>query len=164
MNTGAIEFYSTILAYVQTWVDPEGLMSKVLGLSETSSLSWEATEESVRKLEQCVNRPSEVEDDDELSTTTNDFVKSAFMDLSVLKNPDAMNLFDKLAKSCLPTYSNGEDIFIWARSVKERSDGSAVIVLHVSDLERFREIIERHDLVDDSTECNALEECVQLGS
>lgn len=105
-----------------------------------------------------------MEDDEELYTTKNDFIKEAFRDLSTLKNPVAMDLFDRLAKTCIPTYANGEDMFLWAKSVKEHSDGSAVIVLHVSDLERFRKLIEQHDLVDNDTNLHTLEEGIQFQS
>lgn len=159
-----IAFYSTILDYLKSDVEVDELIPEILKLAEASSPSWEATEEELRKLEQCVNRSSEVEDDEEWSTTTNDFIKSAFKDLSVLKNPLAMDLFDRLAKTCIPTYANGEDMFLWARSVKARPDGSAVIVLHVSDLERFRRIMESHDNVDNSTCLFTLEDGIQLGS
>jgi hypothetical protein len=164
MKTNQIAFYSAILTYIKSDVEVDELIPEILKLAEASSPSWEATEESVRKLEQCINRQSEVEDDHEWSTTKNDFTKAAFKDLSVLKNPVAMDLFDRLAKTCLQTYAQNEDLLIWAKSVKERPDGSAVIVLHVSDLERFRKIIEDHDFVDGSTECNTLEECIQIGS
>lgn len=164
MKNNVIVFYKTVLAYLHIGVEFDNTISVILDLSKETSPSWETTKESVRKLEQCVNHSSQVEDDEEWSTVLNDFVKSAFKDLSVLKNPEAMDLFDSLGKTCIPTYRNGEDVFIWARSVKERPDGSAVIVLHVSDLERFRKIIEEHDLVDGSTECYSLEECIQLGS
>jgi len=134
----------------------------ILWENEDKLNSWDATEETLLKLEQCVNRPSEVKDDEDWTTTTNDFVKAAFKDLSVLKDSAAMDLFDRLAKTCLPTYRNGEDMFVWAKTVKERPDGSAVIVLHVSDLERFRRIVEEHELT--VRECDSLEQCVQFGS
>jgi hypothetical protein len=164
VKNNLIAFYKTILAYLIIDIEFDNTISVILDLFRKSSPSWEATEESIRKLQECVNYPSLVEDDSDWSTTLNDFIKSAFKDLSILKNPEAMELFDELAKKCLPTFRHGEDMFIWARTIKERVGGSAVIVLHVSDLERFRKIIEEHDLVDGSTECYTLEECIQLGS
>ena len=159
-----IEFYSAILSYIRSDVEIDELIAKILKLAEEASPSWEATDESLRLLEQCVNHSSEIEDDDEWSSTTNDFIKCAFKDLSVLKNPLAMDIFDRLARATSPTFNNGEDMCIWSKSIKERPDGSGVIVLHVSDLERFREEIERHDLVDSSTHLHTLEEGIIFGS
>jgi hypothetical protein len=154
-------FYSNILSFLRS---ADHLIPEIIELSKWVSPSWKVTEESLWKLEQCVNRGSEMENTEELFTIPNDFIKEAFRDLSALKNPVAMDLFDRLAKTCIATYANGEDMFLWAKSVKERPGGSAVIVLHVSNLERFREIVERHDLVDNDTDLHILEEGIQFQS
>lgn len=159
-----IEFYLKILGYLCHDDEPDSLITDILQLAGNASPSWEVSDESLRMLERCVNRSSEIEDDDEWSSTTNDLIKCAFKDLSVLKNPIAMDVFDRLAKAASPTFKNGEDMCIWAKSVKERPDGSAVIVLHVSDLERFRKEIEQHDFVDGSTHLHTLEEGIIFGS
>jgi hypothetical protein len=159
-----IAFYSAILNYLQSEFDDEGMVKKIIDLSNDCSPSWEATADSIADLEQYVNRGSEIENEDELFTLLNDFVKDAFKDLSVLKNPAAMELFHKLAVKVLPSFRAGEDIFIWAKSVKERPDGSGIIMLHVTDLERFRKELQDHDLIDGSTENYTLEEVIQLGS
>lgn len=164
MKPNIIGFYQSILDYLESDIEDQKPVNKILELGLLSLPSWETTKENIEKLEQCVNRSSEVEDDDEWSMTTNDFVKAAFKDLSVLRDPAAMVLFDSIGRICIPTYANGEDVFIHAKSVKERQDGSGVIILHVSDLERFRKILEDHDNVDSSTSLHTLEEGIQIGS
>lgn len=166
MKKDIVGFYSTLLRYlrINSEIESDGLIPEILALAEGASPSWEATGESVRFLEQCTNRPSSIEDDEEWNTMLNDFVKNAFRDLSVLKNPAAMDVFVKVARAVSPTFNNGEDMLVWAKSVKERPDGSGVLVLHVSDLKRFRKEIEGHNFVDGSTTLHALEEGVMLGS
>ncbi len=164
MKANPITFYAAILAYLESDTEDEKQIAKILELDTLLSPSWETTTENIQKLEQCVNRSSEVKDDDEWSMTTNDFVKASFKDLSVLRDPAGMTLFDNIGRTCLPTYANGEDLFIHAKSIKERQDGSGVIILHVSNLERFRKILEDHDNVDSSTCLHTLEEGIQIGS
>ena len=159
-----MKFYAAVLAYIRSTVEVEGAINTIIKLAKATSPSWSATEESITFLERCCNRNSLVKDDDEWSTAMNDFIKAAFRDLSVLKNPAAMEVFRKLANAVLPTCANGEDMFIWARTIKERPDGSAVVILHVSDVKRFRSMIENHDFVDNSTDFPTLEEVVQIGS
>lgn len=159
-----IAFYTTILNYLQLEHDDEAVVKQVIELSKGCSPSWEATEDSLAELEQYSNRGSQIVDDEQLYTLLNDFAKAAFKDLSVLKNPMAMDVFHKLAAQVVPSHRKGHDVLVWAKSLKERPDGSAVIVLHVSDLERFRKELEEHRLIDGSTVNNTLEECIQIGS
>jgi hypothetical protein len=159
-----VNFYSTILAFIQSDKETDGAVAEIVALAKKAAPSWEATEESVLFLEQCCNRGSTVNDDDLLFTTLNEFMKASFRDLSVLKDATAMELFQKLASEVSPAFSNGEDMLIWARTVKERPDGSAVIVLHVSDMKRFRKLIERHDFADSTVDDPTLESGVVIGS
>ena len=159
-----MKFYATVLSYLQSEFEDENAVSEIIALGKKASPSWEATEKGIGFLEQCCNRQSSVKDDEKWSTCMNDFVKAAFKDLSVLKNPEAMGLFRKVADAVVPTFASGEDMLIWARDIKERHDGSAVVILHVSDLERFRRLIENHDFVDSSSEGSILEEVIQIGS
>lgn len=158
------KFYVTILAYIQLEFDDEKKLAEIIDISKKAEPSWEVTKESIALLEQCVNRGSTIEEEDLEQATRNDFVKAALRDLSVLKNDDAMDVFDRVAKSCSPTYAVGEDLLIWARTVKERPDGSAVIVLHTTDLKRFRELIEDHDFADKVSDDPSLEGGVIIGS
>ena len=159
----AVLFYLAILAYIRSTVEVEGAVEEILALGKKASSSWEVTEESVRFLEQCCNRQSSVGEDEGWSETINDFVKAAFKDLSVLKDPAAMTTFRGLASEVSSTF--GEDMLIWARDIKERADGSAVVILHVSNIERFRKFIEDHDFVDDATDTDGtMEEVVLIGS
>ena len=89
MKTNPITFYATILAYLESDIEDEKQIAKILELATLLSPSWETTTENIQKLEQCVNRSSEVKDDDEWSMATNDFVKASFKDLSVLRDPAA---------------------------------------------------------------------------
>lgn len=159
-----IKFYQLVFSYLQSDFDDPVLAQKIVEFSKEAKPSWSTTIARLEFLEQCCNRGSSVENDEHWSETTVDFAKAAFRDLSVIKNPLAMELFWKIANKYVPTFGNGEDFFVWARNVKVRPDGSAVILLHVTDLERFRELIEEHDLVDTSTQVGTLEHVVQIGS
>lgn len=158
-----INFYRTVLTYLQATEEINGAIDKIVELAAKANPSWEATAKSVAFLEQCVNRGSTVDEDEEFATC-NSFAKAAFRDLSVLKDDIAMELFRELAQACVPTFAAGDDIFIWARTVKERLDGSAVLVIHVTDLARFRRLLEQHDLADSSSDDGTLEGVVQIGS
>lgn len=160
-----MKFYREVLNYIQAEDEIEGAVEKIVALAEKAKPSWEATAESVAFLEKTRNRGSrEVTDDDVWSTTLNDFVKAALRDLSPLKDPEAMDLFKEVADEIGTTFNNGDDMLIWARTVKERPDGSGVLVLHVTDLKRFRDFIEDHDLADKVSDCHSLEEGVLIGS
>lgn len=146
-------------------VDDQKRIGKLVEMSEKLNPSWKATEESLLKLEQYSNRGSEIENDDELFTLLQDFAKDAFRDLSSVRDDgEAMEVFHKLASDVIPTYGNGEDIFVWAKSVKERPGGSGIVVLHVTDLERFRQMIEDHEYTDNNTVYTTLENGIQIGS
>jgi len=72
----------------------------------------------------------------------NDFLLCAFKDLSVIKDPLAMEVFRQL--NLEGSVGGGiKASYIWARRTHKRQDGSAVLVLHVSDLERIKKMI--HD-------------------
>lgn len=160
-----MKFYREVLNYVQADDEIEGAINKIVTLAQKSSPSWEATVESVAFLEKCRNRGSrEVTDDDVWSTTLNDFVKAAFRDLSLLKDSEAMALFKDVAYGIGTSFRGGDDMLIWARTVKERPDSSGVLVIHVTDLARFRELIEDHRLVDATSACHSLESGVLIGS
>lgn len=158
---GIINFYQNMLDYLQSDVEVEGEVARLVELAKEASPSWEATEENILMLEKCKNRNKEVEDDDVWSTTLNDFAKAAFRDLSVLRNPQAVHLFRRLGDYVVPNFCG--DVLVWAQSVKERPDGSGVIILHVSNVQKFRDMIEGHSLRDHSTQHTTLEECVQIG-
>ena len=159
-----IQFYTVLFLYLVSSIEEIDIIEELIKLSEKASPSWEVNEETIKFLEQCVNRPSSIGDDEELFTTINDFLKSSFKDLSVLKDSRAMEVFDRLARKVSPSYDCDGDMLIWARSVKERPDGSGVLVLHVTDLERFRSIIEDNTFADENTEDNSLEGVVLIGS
>lgn len=161
-----MNFYRSVLDFIQSDTEFADAIKKIIALAEKASPSWEATAESVVFLEKCSNRGgNEVEDEDLLYSTLNDFVKAAFRDLSPLRDLGAMDLFMEVANEVSPTFYNGDDIIIWARSIKDRPDGSGVLVLHVTDLVRFRKLIEE-DLfqVDKHTKENSLEYGVLIGS
>jgi hypothetical protein len=160
-----MKFYREVLNYIQADNEIEGAIEKIIMLAQKANPSWEATEESMAFLEKARNRGSqEVQDDEVWSATLNDFVKAAFRDLSPLKGEEAMKLFKEVADGIGTTFKNGDDTLVWARTVKERSDGSGVLVLHVTDLARFRDMIEDHHDVDATSTCHSLEGSVLIGS
>ena len=100
-------------------------------------ISWKLTGENLRLLYDCVNGGSGIDEDKWIDTQA-EFVASAFKDLSSLRNPHAMSVFEKIRIAC--DLNRGE-LFLWGRNVVKRSDGSAVMVMHVSDLEAFEKML-----------------------
>lgn len=95
------------------------------------------------------------------STTQEEFVTAAFKDLSVLKNPAAMTLFAKIRDRVVFP----DDMFVWVRTAKRRPDGSAVVILHVSDYDKFVQIMENCNMGHTgAVGARALEDCVVIGA
>lgn len=159
-------FYRAVLEHIEGDTVFEGAAEKIIALAIKAKPSWEATLESVAFLEKCSNSSGgvEVEDDHIWSLTLNDFVKAAFRDLSPLKDPGAMDLFNEVANKIGTSFRFGNDMFVWTRSVKKRPDGSGVLVIHVTDMDRLRRIIEKHRRADEATKENSLEFGVLIGS
>lgn len=152
-----IKFYATVLSYLQSEIEEVGAIEEIVGLAKEAHPSWETTEEGVSLLERCAHDTSEEIDEDVWSTTRNNFIKCAFRDLSVLRKPEAMEVYERLECEV-----GMDDTFIWARKIKARDDGSAVIILHVSNLEKFRQMTEDSDYVDKDSDFDTLEECIQI--
>jgi hypothetical protein len=157
-----IKFYAALLAYIKSDVEVNGAVEEILKLAKEASPSWEVTKENVEELEEICNRGNQLDEDNhkryvELMDFTEEVSIAAFKDLAVLKWPLAMDLFEKL-HDCLALPG---DSFVWARSIKRRPDGSALVILHVSDYERFKGMIEDHHHVTCKRE---LEKCVLVGT
>jgi hypothetical protein len=159
-----MRFYAMMFSYLQAGFEDSHTLKQIVSLAGKAKPSWKTSIETVKFLEQCCNRGETVQDDDVVLTTQNDFIKAAFRDLSPIKNREAMDLFTKLAEEVSATYREGDDMLVLGRTIRERHDGSAVIVLHVTDLARFRASIENHTHMDPSTEENSLEAGVLIGS
>ena len=72
----------------------------------------------------------------EMSVET--LLTAAFKDLSVVCDPEALHTFARLRRVC---FMDKKELFVFSRKKTEREDGSAVIVLHVSDLRAFQSLI-----------------------
>ena len=72
----------------------------------------------------------------EMSVET--LLTAAFKDLSVVRDPEALHTFARLRRVC---FMDKKELFVFSRKKTEREDGSAVIVLHVSDLRAFQSLI-----------------------
>ena len=157
-----VKFYAALLAYIESDIEVDGAVEEILKLAKEASPSWEVTEEDVEGLEEVCNRPARLDEEEhekynDLRDLAEEVVVAAFKDLAVLKWPLAMDLFGKLRdRVALPG-----DSFVWARSIKKRSDGSALVILHVSDYERFKGMIEGHH---HHVAMRDLEECVMIGT
>lgn len=88
----------------------------------------------------CVNDSESINDDNFWNENLLDLVLAAFKDLSPMKNPDAMRTFEKICMAC---HVDEDALFMWSRKVTERQDGSAVIILHVSNLDDFKKVAMR---------------------
>jgi hypothetical protein len=135
------DVYNLILQYLEDGNYKAAARECLLGNLEQFSrmVSWELNEENLKLLWTCVNRSSTL-DDDMLFETQNVFITEAFKDLSSLRNPHAMSVFAKLRAICV---ANNGEILLWGRKVTKRTDGSAVMVLHVSNLEAFEKMLHR---------------------
>ncbi len=136
-----IQYYSSILGFLNPKM-PEILSEEVARRLWRAAIdlnpSWVADEESLKQLNKCVNNSDTAEQD--WLDTIETFLIDMFKDLSILKNPEAMELFHQICRRVLPLH---EDCFLWARNIKKRKDGSAVIVLHVSNLEMFEKALKQ---------------------
>lgn len=143
-----IEFYKKILEYLRLGYESSEMAIQTLQLAIKAkpACTWDLSMEKIKFLEECINRPDDILLPEDSQTyelrvdAISDFLLAAFRDLSILKNPLAMDLFCDLDRE----FTGGlEDFYVWARNVKERPDGSAVITLHVSSLHEFRQILEQ---------------------
>lgn len=107
------------------------------GLCE--ELVWVGTEETLNELHECIHRVND-KYDDTYESILEEFAITAFKDLSSLRDPAALGVFERLTQVCR---INHLAHFIWPRKIIERKDGSAVIILHVSSLGTFEEILNR---------------------
>lgn len=104
------------------------------------TLSWTMDETHLKLLDRSVNDRGSI-DDTTRKETQHTFIIEAFKDLSSLRNPNAMKVFQKLRS----LFVNDGSMLLWGRKVIERADGSAVLVVHVSDLGAFEKVL--HDEV-----------------
>ena len=125
--------YQLILWYLECGEKAPMAKQMLLGnLPQLSKVvSCELTEESLKRLlGYLVNYEREVGWFQEVGR----FFMAAFKDLSSLRNPRAMEIFKNLRKIASP-YMN--HLNLWARKISKRPDGSAFIILHISDYEVF---------------------------
>jgi len=143
MKKNTYQFYVLLHNFLALQPHPElPTIKDIVEFAKTcEGLSWEATEESVEFLERSVNRSSTIDDDDAWMDALNEFIVSAFKDLSSLRDPKGMELFGKLHKKT----SNAaiDENIVWTRKVIGRQDGSAVVILHVADYEKFKKLVEK---------------------
>jgi hypothetical protein len=137
-----VKFYAAILAYIQMDAEFEEQAKGLVEQAKEAKASWETTLESLALLVKACNHGSQFtkEEDHVESDTKAEFTLAAFRDLSVLRVPEAMELFARLDQEV--NCGIGDD-YVWAKSVKARPDGSAVILLHVSNLEGFKDMVEK---------------------
>lgn len=157
-----VKFYAAVLAYIESDIEVDGAVEEILKLAKEASPTWEATGEDLELLEEYCSGPDALyeknkERYEDAADLSEEFIIGAFKDLAVLKWPLAMDLFGKLRGRVVFE----DDSFVWARSVKKRPDGSALVILHVSDYERFKGMIENHHHCVHKRE---LGECVMVGT
>lgn len=137
-----MKLYQTTLNFLKEEWNPEEAW-RILGIAQEVEARFERESNQVsvgemHELWDCVNN-SETNNENWLEIKEG-FVMAAFKDLSVIKNPEAMELFHEIRRYVLP---GDEDGFVWARTIKDRPDGSAVIVLHVSNRDMYEKAMER---------------------
>jgi hypothetical protein len=136
-----LDVYKWILAYLEQ--RDQNLVYDIVTSGDIAKInaliSWDEIAQDLMLLHGCVNNSSVI-DEETWTETRNKFIVAAFKDLSSFRNPEAMGIFEKLRNIC--TMNDGE-LFMWGRSVTDRPDGSAVIVLHVSNLEAFEKMLNK---------------------
>lgn len=138
MNS-TLQFYKALTGFLGNSSNISFVRKDVLRLASACiELTWIGTDESLTTLHECIHRVSD-KYDDTYESILEQFIIVAFKDLSVQRDPAAMGMFERLQRTC-GTKSLGH--FVWPRKIIERKDGSAVIVLHVSDLRQFEEILD----------------------
>lgn len=147
MNT-SMKFYSATVAFllrkklsaraalkdIQVFCDAYvNELDQLCVLATNAEVDWKKSDLDL--LWTCVNDPTTVESDDTWLNTKEGFVVSAFKDLSVIKNPEAMKLFAEIRNLMLG--ENTTDAVVWTRTVKARPDGSVVYIIHASSQKMF---------------------------
>jgi hypothetical protein len=149
----------------------EQMIKKIVNLTKKVKPSCEVTRENILLLEEYINLWSDTdlfsEKGKKVETFLNDFTRNAFKDLTVLKNPYAMRVFQDLATEVIPGWNPDEhpdQLFVWARKVNERDDGSGVYVIHASNAGIFERLLNFHQLVSDNTDNPELFDCLVFNS
>ena len=134
-----IEFYAKLVHFFQEDYEVEGYANEIIELAKKAQPTLpEITSEYISLLEKCVNHSDEVDDEYWLETKE-EFVCGAFKDLTAIREKRAMDLFYKVQSLILPDVDG--DLFVWNKKIKSRPDGSAIIVLHVSNEEYFNRML-----------------------
>ena len=149
MKNNTYQFYVLCQNFLTLQPHPEvPTAAQIVEFARTcEGLSWKPEVEGLELLEKCVNRSSEVKDDDVWMDTKNMFIIDAFKDLSSLRDPKAMQLFEQLYRQA--SFAEKDSNIIWARKVMKRPGGSAVVILHVQDYTTFKRMVEREGGIGD---------------
>ena len=139
------KFYRNLLDFVREHENTENGRRKILACAQkTFGLSWNIDDSEISNLHFVCSNPQKHEigmfSEAQLYSVKK-FIIAAFHDLSVIKNPHAMCLFMEFNK--ITQYSGFLTMF--AKTIVPRYGGSGIIVLHVSDTEKFSSFIRRHD-------------------
>jgi len=135
-----LNFYKTIIQYLGNSSNVGFVREQVLrAAGACEELVWVGTADTLNTLHECIHRVNE-KYDDTYESILEEFAIVAFKDLSSLRDPSALGVFERLTRVCRIKHLAH---FIWPRKIIERKDGSAVIVLHVSSLGTFEEIMNR---------------------
>lgn len=148
-----IEYYLKVLELIETDVPgvatgtypAHAIEVDLITLARKSNesknpISWKGARDTnvLSRLLRAIN-DGESLNDEEWEEVRFDFVMSAFKDLSPLRDPRAMETFDEIRK--VAVMNDGETL-LWGRKITKRDDGTAVVVLHVSDFEAFEKMLE----------------------
>lgn len=131
-----LKFYSAVLAFLKDGENTPENHEHLMELAKTGKSSWKFTTDDLGTLWLMVNDSDEIKG--EWPDTQDDFVIAAFKDLSQMREPKAAELLEQLWETS-PT--NQEEYIVWARKIKERKDGSGVLILHVSSVELFKQLV-----------------------
>ena len=135
-----LKFYKAMFQFLGNSSNVEFVRKDVLrAAAACPERTWIGTEENLITLHECIHRVSD-KYDDTYEGILEQFMITVFKDLSTQRDPAALGIFERLQRACR---TNDMAHFVWPRKIIERKDGSAVVVLHVSDLGTFEEIMSR---------------------
>lgn len=132
-----LKFYSAVLAFLKDGEITSENLQHLKELAKTGKSSWKFPAYNLEILWLMVNDSGKIKG--EWPDTQDEFVIAAFKDLSQMREPKAAELLEQLWETS-PT--NQEEYIVWARKIKERKDGSGVLILHVSSVELFKKLVQ----------------------
>ena len=129
-----LKFYIVLLAFFQKNKCSLADINRLVNLAKRLKLCWTVDSENLQIYFDAFKK----DDTYWKWVEKREFIRiHAFKDLTTLKDPKAMEIFNGFKHLGPPVNSEGcaNNFFVaWAKKIQERPDGSGIITLHVSDM------------------------------